>query len=365
MQLLDLTVERLIIHQVFRRDDDGNRIQPSRSHEYTNFDLSAMEEFKKRITDALGDGSRAVQMEIMHQEQHDLPALIDQMSNQDKTNFAVSSFDVAQKLADAQQTRSIPGGIVVVFTGCQGPNQTRYIGLIKAELHSGYEKETNKSTGEISLKFVQELLLTPSNRLYKVAGFFEKSNFTGQSKNLNDRWAVLVSDHQINKVDGKAAAKYFYADFLGCGYKQTSARTTKLFYEASTEFISQMNVSESRKNDLFNALVTYLKVDTSPTISAEDFAVNYFDDPDIHDSFTNHMKQSGLPNVGFVKDVEHIESKLKTRKLNFRQNIKIFGPSDVFEELVTIEIIPGDVDESGAAAEWTQIIIKDRIAGQE
>jgi len=153
----------------------------------------------RRVTDALGEGSNAVQMEIVNQEHSALPHIVDTIISQDDATFAVSSYDIAKNLTDAQQTRSIPGGIIVVFTGTQGSRNKRFLGIIKAEVHSGYEKETNDTTGEISLKFVEELLLTPGTRLYKTAGFFEKANADGTSANLNDRWAVMVSDSQINK----------------------------------------------------------------------------------------------------------------------------------------------------------------------
>ncbi|MEW8063935.1 MAG: nucleoid-associated protein, partial [Candidatus Thiodiazotropha sp.] len=241
----------------------------------------------------------------------------------------------------------------------------KFLGVIKAEVHSGYEKEVNKKTNEISLKFVEELLLTPGTRLYKTAGFFEKAGYDEASSNLNDKWVVMVSDYQINKAEGKAAAHYFYSDFLGCGYPETSARTTKKFYESTCEFISKMNVSEEKKSNLLNALTTYLKVDTSSTISSSEFAEKYFDDLDVQDTFTSYMKDSGLPDSAFTKEIEHIDSKLKFRKVNFRSNVKITAPSDTFKDLITIETIEGDPDESGSPAEWTKVIIKDRIIKQE
>lgn len=129
------------------------KITPLQSHEYTNFEQSAMEVFKTRAKDALGDGSKAVQMEIVSQEPNDLPTIINHIIDQDEDTFATSSYDIAKKLTDAQQTRSIPGGIIVIFTGTQGNLSKKFLGIIKAEVHSGYEKEINKTTNEISLKF--------------------------------------------------------------------------------------------------------------------------------------------------------------------------------------------------------------------
>lgn len=365
MQLLNLTVDRIIIHQVYRRNQDGGKVTPTQSHEFMHFDQSAMEEFKVRIKDALGDGSKAVPMEIVNQEPNDLPSLVDLMMDQESDSFATSSYDIAKKLTDAQQKKSIPGGIVVVFSGRQGHPSKKFLGIIKAEIHSAYEKKVNNVTNEISLKFVEEVLLTPGTRLYKTAGFFEKANDNAPSSNLNDKWTVMVSDYQISKADGKAAAQYFYSDFLGCGYPKSSARTTKQFYDLTSSFIAGLDVRASKKSDLLNALTTYLKVDTSSTISTTDFASKYFEDLDTQDAFTNYMEDSGMPTFAFTKDIDHIETKLKDRKVSFRSNVKITAPSEAFKELVTIETIEGDPDESGTPAEWTKVIIKDRIIRQE
>lgn len=364
MHLLNFNVDRIIIHQVYCRDEYGNKVAPTQSHEFTNFEQSAMQEFQYRVKDAIGDGSKAVPMEIVNQDVNDLPTLIDHLIDKEKKEFAISSYDIAKKLTDAQQSRSIPGGIVVVFSGTQGSQSKRFLGIIKAEVHSGYEKEIDASTNEISLKFVEELLLTPGTRLYKTAGFFEKAEFDGVSKNLNDKWAVVVSDYQISKAEGKAAAQYFYSDFLGCGYPETSARTTKVFFESTKKFISEMDATEEEKSGLLNALITYLKVDTSSTISSSEFSEKYFGDVDVQDTFTNYMRDAGLPDSAFTKDVEYIENKLKYRKINFRSNVKITAPSEAFMNLITIESIEGDRDESGSPAEWTKVIIKDSIVEQ-
>lgn len=365
MQLVDLNIERIIIHQIFQRDRDGNKVTPIQSHEYTNFGASAMNEFKVRVKDALGADSKAVNMEIVNQERRDLASLVNTMIDQDSESFSTSSYDIADKLADSQTTKGIPGGIVVVFSGTYSHAAKKFLGIIKAEVHSGYQKEVNNETNEISLKFVEEILLTPGTRLYKTAGFFEKASYDPASTDLNDKWAVMVSDYQISATDGKAAAQYFYASFLGCGYPQTSARTTKEFYDQTRNFISKLDASEAEKSDLIGALTTYLKVDTSATISASHFAETYFDDVDLQDDYTSVIREAGLPTSAFTKDIEHIRTQLKHRKVSFRSNVKIIGPSQTFKDLVTIETIDGDLDESGNASEWTKIIVKDKIIDQE
>lgn len=365
MQLLNLSIDRIIIHQVYKRDEDGKKIPPTRSTEYINFDPAALSNFKSRVTEALGTASKAVQMEIVEQDVNDTSTLVDRMIDQDDDSFAVSSYDLAKKLADAQTTRSIPGGIVVVFSGKQGHPQKNFLGLIKAEVHSAYEKKTNQATNEISLEYIEEVLLTPASKLYKTAGFFEKAEHVNNSQDLNNKWAVMVSDNQINQSEGKAASHYFYSGFLGFGYPETSARTTKQFYEATSSFIGSLPIVEEKKSDLYNALSIYLKVNTSPVISSSDFAELYFDDIDTADAFNSFMEDQGIPTTAFTKDIEHIKTKLKDRKVNFGTNIKITAPSEIFKKLISIETIDGEPDEAGNIDKWTKIIVKHEITKQE
>lgn len=361
MDIINLQINKIMIHQVYQRDHEGNKITPNRSSEFIIFDSDAMDTFKSRFMNAIGSDSKAVPMSIVNQESTDLAPLVNQISDADDTTFKNISYDIANKLADAQQRRNLPGGIVVVFSGTFGATPKKFVGVMKAEIHSAYEKSKNELTQEITLKFVEEALLTPATKLYKTAAFLQKNNDeTGDD--LNHRWDVLVSDSQISQTDGKAAAHYFYANFLGCGYPETSARTTKQFYDATTEFLNDLDVSEEKRNDLHNALVSYLKHENSEIVNPTEFANRYFE-TEVRDSFSEYLEDKNLPTTAFTKDITHISSKLKTRKLSFSKNVKISAPSQVFQDLIDIEII--NENESGQAVNWTKIIVKDVIVSQE
>ena len=113
-------------------------------------------------------------------------------------------------------------------------------------LNSWGSLRLNPVNNELTLQYVQEALLTPATKLYKTVGFFEKEGAI-QSDDLNAFWDVLISDTQISQADGKAAAQYFYSGFLGCGYPASSARTTKLFYDATKEFLNDLDISEEKR----------------------------------------------------------------------------------------------------------------------
>ena len=77
------------------------------------------------------------------------------------------------------------------------------------------------------------------------------------------------------------------------------------------------------------------------------------------------MESAGIPTASFTKDVEHVLDNLKFRKVKTSKNVKISAPSDSFKDLITITTIAGEEDESGMSAEWTKVIIKDKIVTQE
>jgi hypothetical protein len=359
MDLHNLKISRIVIHQVFQRDSDGSFKKPISGSELINFDQSATDEFIVRVTQALGAGSKAVEMEIVDRDAESLPSLVELLVGMDDADFVVSSYDIARKLAAAQQRKNIPGGIVVVFSGTYGAHSRDFLGVIKADVHSGY-KRSQDALGKITLEFIKELLLTPASKLYKTAAFLHHGNDEEGAKT----WRVLVSDSQINQTDGKAAAEYFYRDFLGCDYLKTSALTTKKFYDSTREFISELDVSEEDKSDYYTALTTYLKVDNSNTISVENFASTYFNEVDLQDDFATYMKDKGIPDKEFTKDIAHIKNKLKLRRLSFKRNIRITAPAEEFKNLISFETI--DAEDAGEEGkQWTKVIIKDLVVDQE
>ncbi len=60
-----------------------------------------------------------------------------------------------------------------------------------------------------------------------------------------------------------------------------------------------------------------------------------------------------------------LKANLKQEKLNFSKNIKITAPAEVFKSHIVIESTIGELDKDGKPAEWTTILIKDKITLQE
>ncbi|OBU41667.1 hypothetical protein CTM76_17000 [Photobacterium phosphoreum] len=148
---------------------------------------------------------------------------------------------------------------------------------------------------------------------------------------------------------------------LALGALLTSARQTKDFYDYTCSFIDKLEISAEDKNDLRNSLVSYLKVENSERVSAIEFSDRYFSIEN-RDLYVEYLELRELPVTAFTKDIEHITSHLKMRRLSFSKNIKIIAPSDLFQQLVQIKTI--ERNEVGDAVKWTNILIKDQIVNQ-
>lgn len=354
MEITPLVVERIVIHRVFQRDQDGNPVSPQAGTSLIDLHESAMAAFKSRVIESLGLNSNAAPMSIIRQGAGDVPKLVDLLIEKDEQEFVVDSYDLAQKLTEAQYRKDTKGGILVVFSGKYGSPKRPYICLIKADIHNTYQYKEDGS-GKISMEYIEKALLSPSNRLYKAAGYFCLSEELTAVDNLNDKWQVLVSDFQ-----NQGNAQYFYESFLGFGYPETAARSTQQFYHAAHKFIRKMNIEPEKKNDYLNALNTYMKVDTSTTISSDKFAEQYFD-TDIKDQFAEYMESAGIPPEGIPKDISEISGNLKNRRVRFRSNVSISAPVEAFQNLIDIEAFDGEPDDNGQVPTWTRITVKDRI----
>lgn len=362
MNFAQLNINKIAIHQIFPRGEDSKEIPPGKGSKLIVFDDEALSDFKQRIFNSLGHDSSAVEMVITDEKIGSTPFYINSIHDCDDEEFISHSYEIAKNLSKAQTRRGMSGGIVVVFSATYQYNKLPLVGIIKADMYSGYEKKQDRDTGIISLKHVKELLLTPSTRLYKAAGFFKRDGLTGNNS-FGESWIVHISDSQIDKSDGKAAAQYFYQSFLGCDYPLSSARTTKTYFDLACSFIKKMDISEDNRIDLYNVLYADIKSGKSQKLDPIAFASAYMSTDDV-DKFRNYLDDANFQVSPFIKDIEYITSKLKNRRVKFSRNIRISAPTDIFEEYVSIETVEGVPDSKGSIPTWTKIIVKDRIVDQ-
>lgn len=348
-------ISRIIFHKIFKRDENGI-VPPVYNSSCETLAPKEKSTIEERIVKAIGNNSKALQMDVIKNGEgsvfkYVIPAFVRQL---DEAEFIGLSKNITDKLVEAQSTRRMPGGVVAVFEGKTGIHSQRYIGIIKAEEDNGFTLESADS--RLLLKFIDDLLLTKNQKIYKVAIIIDK----GEGKSTRDPGDVdvYIYDSNNNVAHADARVTYFYDAFMGCTFQKSSEILTRNFYNSTKTFINTSDeISSERKIDLVGALYSYLKFNASPIINVEEFANTYFAEAEIKDKYAKFMEERKIPTNSIHKDLSLISSKLKKRKIRFTNSITLEAPVDDFDRTVVIK--ENDNDNS------TVITIKAKISSEE
>jgi len=338
--LVNFQVQRVIAHQVFARDPDRRVISPRCSTGLTRLEPSGRLALQERLVSALGDNSHAVEMSVSKAETGSTFQKAARCIEGSDAVFTASSRDLAVALADAQSSRTIPGGVVLITSGISGRDGRRFVAVVKAETDDGF---VSKTVGEeVSFEFLPSLFMTAQQKLYKIGFFLETKRMLATGDRMRDPadFLVLVYDHNMTAKETQGAALYFYEAFLGCCATPSSAALTRDFYFKSKKFIDTTSlIPDADKLDAHGALYTYLKVDQRHTLSASEFASRYLSGK-VRDAYRTHMREEEFPTTAVNKDLSYLARVLRRRRHTFTSEVSISGPAERFAELV--KIMPDD-----------------------
>jgi 37-kD nucleoid-associated bacterial protein len=356
MDLQNLKIHRIVFHEVHQRLDDRRLIQPTYGAQTLNLSLEAMGALRERIIAATGSQSQSMDMTIAKFDASSAAALAAKLIvAASDADFVLQSKEVANRLADAQQTRNIPGGVLAIFTGLAGNPALPLAGYIKAELHGGFLRAQN-----LTIEYIKTLFMTPQTKLYKI-GLFSYDG--GVIRPLPGGWTASVYDSHMSLANPEGAARYFFEGFLGLELPQSAPRMTRKFWESTRKFIQNSSIPEERKADLYTSLYSYLKVNQTPTVEVAVFANTYLE-PSVRDRYSQYMIAESFPLNAVPKDLSELTNKLKKRRVNFSRDVQLSAPADAFAELIKIETVNKDgIPDTGGT--WTRITVKDRIREQQ
>jgi len=348
----NLRVERLIVHRL-GISSHQNQTAPSYSSELTVLDTDGAVTFQKRLTTALGTDSQCIEMSVKDESAGSTFQKTAALLDSDNAQFVSISVELAEKLTSEQRTANIKPGLAVIMTGTVGPRDEHRVAIIlKAETDSGFVTEGGK---HVILKFIDNLFLTPQQRLYKVGAFKEISTQVTGTDGLRKKgdFNVFVFDHLLSGSTQEAAL-YFFRGFLGCDTAPSAKRQTRDFYTLTRDFIDKLDLSTEKRIDHGNDLTAYLRT-VKASVQVREFADQYFD-PIIKAQYCTHMQAKKFPMTAVVKDTTLIVSKLRTRRIKFSSTVRITGPSDTFRDLVKVS--PTGTDG------WTEVKIKGTVEEQ-
>lgn len=332
----NLRIQKIVIHEIFKRDEDGEIIPLKYNDQLTTLDRLGLQTLQIRIVNALGDNSHSIEMDVTDTSVSSTFQLGASLLSSEDADYIDFSKQITYTLAEKQTTRSIPGGIVIIFSGLTGLNNYPFWGIIKAEVQEGFVKETSSDT--LLLKYITDLLLTPQQRLYKLGIFIE----IGQTEVLiNERldsdFKIYVYDHNMTRNETQHAAYYFYRDFLGCNYSPTDKKLTSDFYSETKNFIKYADLDDDQRNELNTALFTYIKVSQEQVVHVESFADEFLPTEELKQDYIDYMESKSFPTHAIGKDLTFIKNKLRQRKVTFSNHVKIIAPADDFNSLLTMQ----------------------------
>ena len=355
-------ISRIVAHEIYVADEP--RKQPTYGTSLLSLDSKAKDIFQERLQQALSNDSKSMEMEIEKTDDRSFFYATQKiLSVQNNEEFIDISKQIADMLHAASNNRSIPGGLLLVFSGTVSAYNRAFVGALKAESQTGFtRRQTDRGP---TLALLEELFLTPSAKMYKIGIFLENQAHADFSEAQANLFVPYVYDAAMSKSNRESSARYFYDTFLGCRFPNDSARMTKKFFELTKDFIFSISgFDEEKKMQAYAALQAYLRSAESQ-IHVEKFASTYLHTPSDRDAYKTWMRGKDFPTTALHKDTKDISRKLTMRKIKFGRDIRLTGPSDAMDQLVTVSSIQSPPDESGNTQPWTEITIRNPLNGAE
>src|SRR5471030_247527 len=214
-EFCDMVIQKMAAHTVFPREKGNIRKAPLCYDELISLDPDSADVLQMRLTAALGNRSHGVQMTIAKTASGTFVQKAGAIMATDDAAFLAMSKQFAEDLTDAQTSPRWPGGVLIVVSGKVGAPSKPFIAVIKAETDKGFS--VIEANGKIKLQLINKMLLSETQRLYKVGILVERAAVKPDHEGLYDaeNYFAFLFDHLLTGSEVGKAASYFYDAFLG------------------------------------------------------------------------------------------------------------------------------------------------------
>jgi len=353
----NLRIGRVAVHEVFQRAEDRAIRPPALAEHLETLSPEALGAFRLRMTEALAGQTQSIQMRIARHDAASYLTLVETLIGAADNDFLAQSGLIANRLAEAQMARRIPGGMLVVFDGTAGAPPVPFIGVIKAETQAGLRRAQDGA--RVIIEFLQNIFLTPATRLYKIGIIFQDNAAVPRPSGRR----AYVFDSNISASNREAAAAYFYEGFLGCALPSDGPYETARFFDLTKEFVRKSDLDPERKRDLIDSLYVFVRDEQDATFTADQFGDRYFP-PDMRDPYTDFMRHRKFTPSAVVRDTSQMGKRLHRRRLKFGSDIELSASPEALANKVQLEAIDGELVD-GERPRWTRITIREALSGEQ
>lgn len=320
-----LTIRRMVSHTILEKQPKDQTSTADVTDELLAFDFDQQQLILKRLQDAIGRRGKAFKLEIEDSAPSSFFGHCVDLNKVDNKGFVKRTQDLAHKLAGKQSRANIKAGYLMFIEAIDSSfgNTPVYI-VIKAEPHEGLRRNAS------SLEHLKDIVMTPSQKLYKVGMLYLDDN---EGKVYpNDSYSAYLFDDQFNT--DATLSLYFSRDFLSFGYKNNGPIQTKNFYEKTQDFLNKNIKDDDKREELADALRVLIQVSTAETIYPRDFAKNYLETEEQRALFSATVLKDDFPEA-IKKDTILLDSAMKTRKVKFK-DVQISGLDSNFGKRVQV-----------------------------
>jgi hypothetical protein len=351
----NLLIKRVAVHEVYKRTDDRKIVAPTFAESLETLDHEAMRALRQRSTEALA--GKSIPMRVAKSGADSFVATAHAMLKADDQTFLDASKLLANRLAEAQLQRSLPGGMLIVFDGTVGAPAAPFIGVIKAETQAAFRR--TQASGKQFVEFFKDVFLTPAARLYKI-GIMVRTDEEAVTPN---GWSAHVFDRNIATSNREAAAAYFYDNFLGCEFVGDGPYETMRFFNLTKEFIRESSIDLDKKRDVLDSLYVFVRDVQEPTFTASEFGEQFLP-LETRDEYLGYLEHKHFTTNAVVRDISLVKTRLRRRKISFGNDVELLASPEALQQKVSITPIEG-TPVDGQVPMWTEIIIRQAVTGQD
>jgi hypothetical protein len=127
MPLENVTIRRVCLHEVHCRQEEGPLIRPTYGTGLLDLGPKAMSALRSRVIAAFKSNAQCMEMSIRKFDGGSALANGVELIGKRDPGFVTFSRTFADKLTEAQTSRQIPGGLMVVFDGTLGNPATPFL----------------------------------------------------------------------------------------------------------------------------------------------------------------------------------------------------------------------------------------------
>lgn len=319
-----LNIIRVVMHKIIpKRMGVDEHVEIEATDHLVELDNNIKDIIKKRLIDSCGRQGKSFLLGINNVEEGSCFSLVKNLGSMPDADFLRQSVAIAELLASAQDKRnSIPGGYFILVDARKPDGLPVYI-ILKAE------KQDALSEAENSVRAVQNIFLSPAQKMYK-AGIFEQ---TGVADELTQaHFKAYLFDSQFN--NGTRLAEYFYKEFLGLTIEGNCELETKMFYDTFSSTIATVYKNDvETRNECFNLLQAEMNNQERSIDPSE--VIRRIVPEGQRDEFISKVGNR-FPNP-FLKDRQLLQRKLSNKSMYLTSSIRILAPAISFDNnIITI-----------------------------